>query len=782
MNRTLQKTLQYGIYALLFATLFVPTIVSTSLFFPYITGKAFIFRFLVELMVLLYVGLVITDKSYLPKKGIVLYAVLAFTVVLGISTLTSENPSRSFWSNYERMEGYVTILHLLAFFLVTSSVLKIKKIWYSLFNVSLVASVLIGLRAFSDYEMNRSSGAFVETIKGIKYFFVALFGDADTVRIAGSLGNSSYLGVYSLIHIYIALFLIASLVSYKKFKEAWFRYSAYACVALFNIIVLYNTGTRGSFVGLVGGLFIAVAVPFVLILMKKINVQDKTTQLVKKVSIVSVITILALVTLLGVSKHTQFVKNSDLLNRFSSLITLDVKSVFETQGKSRVMLWGMAWQGVKERPVLGWGQDNFPFVFAKYYNPEMYDQEQWFDRTHNVFFDWLIAGGIVALLGYLVLFGALLYVLWSKTRLDTSELYDVLLKSVLTGLLTAYFIHNLFIFDNLASYIYFFLLLSFVHAMSQSVVSTDKQVHQSLIQNPSVVITLGIVAVVAFGYVSNQVVYKPYMAGRTLIQALQISQVSSKNPDIEKGKKIVELFTKALSYNTFANVEIRERLTEIAPVIVSTKSAELIREYTGLVAKEYDKAYKEAPKDPRPRIFLGLYLQKFGLYLESLPHIEKAIELSPKKQSFMFQKGIVELSLGRYAEATQTLKTAYELEPKNDEAAVLYALSYMYNNKFDEADKILGDNTARLTDQRVLNMYLEKNMYKRIEDVIALQIRQNPNNPQTYLSLAGLYMKMNRRNDAIAQIQKAIELEPRFKTQGDFFIKEIREGRDLSRQ
>jgi O-antigen ligase/tetratricopeptide (TPR) repeat protein len=611
-----------------------------------------------------------------------------------------------------------------------------------------------------------------------------LFGDADTVRIAGGLGNSSYLGIYSLIHIFIAGLLVVSLTSAKKFTQAWFRYVTYICIALFNIIVLYNTGTRGSFVGLVGGLFVATIIPLWAIMIRKIEVANSTARYVKRTAIILALLIVLGVSSLGLAKNTDFVKKSDLLSRFSSLITLDVKEVFETQGKARVMLWGMAWEGVKERPVLGWGQDNFPFVFAKYYDPKMYGQEQWFDRTHNVFFDWLIAGGILALVGYIVLFIALVYVLWKKTTLDLNPLTNVLEKSVITGLLVGYFIHNLFIFDNLVSYIFFVFMLALAHSLSCGN-SGEQSKHKSnipLIPQTTVALVITVASLVIFVYSVREVVYKPYMAGRTLIYALQESQLASRTPDLEKSKKTLELFEKALSYNTFANVEIRERLSEVAPVMIAPKNDDLLRKYSELVATEFVKAFKETPNDPRPRIFLALYLQKFGLYEQSLPHIEKAIELSPTKQSFIFQKGIVQLSLGRYPDAVATFKQAYDLEPANGEAAVLYALSHIYNGTNKEADKILGDNLEYLTDQRILGVYLEKGMYQKIEQIADMQIKANPNNPQTYLSLAGLYLKMNRRNEAIQQIQKAIVLQPAFKEQGEFYIKEIREGRDPSKQ
>ncbi len=125
------------------------------------------------------------------------------------------------------------------------------------------------------------------------------------------------------------------------------------------------------------------------------------------------------------------------------------------------MIWGMALEGFKEHPILGWGQENFNFVFNKYYNPGMYAQEPWFDRAHNVFFDWLIVGGILGLLAYLSLFATAIYLLWF--RIGT---WSVTSKSILTGLLAGYFFQNLFVFDNLISYIMFFSVIGYIHSIS----------------------------------------------------------------------------------------------------------------------------------------------------------------------------------------------------------------------------------------------------------------------------------------------------------------------------
>ena len=72
------KQLFYVILIGLFAVPFVPFIVSSSLFFPFITGKAFVFRLIVEVVFACYLVLAVRDKDYRPKFSWILVAVLTF--------------------------------------------------------------------------------------------------------------------------------------------------------------------------------------------------------------------------------------------------------------------------------------------------------------------------------------------------------------------------------------------------------------------------------------------------------------------------------------------------------------------------------------------------------------------------------------------------------------------------------------------------------------------------------------------------------------------------------
>src|SRR5437867_4469658 len=109
---SLRSILRFFILACFFVTPFICLYVADSMFFPFIVGKNFTFRILVEVMLGAWVFLMFLDATYRPKFSWVLVAALAFLAVLALADFTGVNPYRSFWSNYERMEGLITLIHL----------------------------------------------------------------------------------------------------------------------------------------------------------------------------------------------------------------------------------------------------------------------------------------------------------------------------------------------------------------------------------------------------------------------------------------------------------------------------------------------------------------------------------------------------------------------------------------------------------------------------------------------------------------------------------------------
>lgn len=666
MNTQIQdikKVLRVTTIIFIIATLLTPLIFSGSLFFPYIVGKAFFMRLMIILSAISFTGLMLIDKNSRPKMSVMLYALGGFMIVLGLAALNSINPTKSVWSNFERMEGLVTMLYMAGLFVIASSTLRYKE-WPWVMNASIIISIIVGIQALSTATTA-----------------------AD--RISGFLGNSTYLGVYALIHIFFGLLGAAMIFRGNREKELletgehkaghvlnmtnYTHIIAYIFVAVFNAFILFKTGTRGAFVGLVAGLILS-----------SIYLTWKEKNKIIKFAAAGFLTaIFVSVSLLGIFKNSDIVKNSNQLNRFAGLITFDLKSVLEKQGEARVMVWGMAYEGFKERPLLGWGQDNFGYVFAKYYNPGMYAQEQWFDRSHNVFMDWLIAGGILALTGYLSLFAIALYFIFSK-----KSKFTVIEKSIWLGALAAYFIHNVFVFDNLSSYVLFFLILAYIndrytHDRNEKV--EDKNLSED---DKNKIILISIISVLVLSFIAYQTILKPYTQNKTLIGILQTSQ------NVNELNKIDKNFKNALNLGPTGNAEVFEQLSNYLPKILSHQSISTTTKQNLLVL--FEETVKEndtkISNDARYNFFVSNTYKGLGANDKAIMYMDKAYELSPNKQSFAYAKALLLLNNNNLTEVISILKKAYFDAPQN-----LSAFGY-YTGMLVEKAKVDNYNPASVNE------------------------------------------------------------------------------------
>src|SRR5690606_17975713 len=106
-------------------------------------------------------------------------------------------------SNFERMEGFVTIAHLFLFFIVAGSVLSTEKLWGYYFITMLVAASFMSLNVFKQI-------AGTEQINNL-----------GGVRVDGTLGNATYLAIYMLFHFFIAfLLLVRSKIRWQQIVYA----------------------------------------------------------------------------------------------------------------------------------------------------------------------------------------------------------------------------------------------------------------------------------------------------------------------------------------------------------------------------------------------------------------------------------------------------------------------------------------------------------------------------------------------------------------------------------
>ena len=669
--------------------------------------------------------LMLFDTGYKPKKSWVLAMLAIFVGIVALSSIFGENFYRSFWSNYERMEGLVTYLHLLAYFFVLAGAMKTEKVWNWLFHTSLFASVIIAF-----YGVFQLWGVF-QTHQGN--------------RLDASLGNASYLAIYMVFHIFLAMALF--------YRAKDFRKWIYLFVIALESFALYYTETRGAILGIIGGLFIA----WILIAIFSPN---KKSRLVHASLLAGMIIVIAGFWSL---KTTDFINKNAVLGRFARI------SLTETTTESRLTIWKMSWQGFKEKPVFGWGQENFNLVFNKYYEPILYKQEPWFDRAHNVFFDRLTTNGIFGLLSYLGLLGVALYYLWAKRRKTGLSVED---SAVFGSMFLAYFFNNLFVFDNLISLILFATFLAYVSFRSKA--NANAPIQNAIAGADYSKAVYAVIIGAAFAFVIYSVNIPGILASKTIINAFKVAGTGN-------AQGAFDLFQKAISYNSFGSMEAREHLSSFAMQVYGNPN--LDKEFKDKVAnytiEELKKQNEQYPNDIREMIFLATVYNKTQKYDEAISLLKRALEVAPKKQQLYFELGTSYLNKGDYENGLATLKKSFDLDQTFGDARRIYAVSAIFAGQDALAEELMKEHGGTVQDdERFLKAYAQKNNFDKVVAILKVFIDKNPTNIQYRLNLAAVYLQAGYRTKSVEQLEKAIEANPNFKKQGEFYISEIKAGRN----
>ncbi len=731
---TLEKILRFTVLTGLFAIPFVVLIVFESLLFPFVSGKNFAFRILIEIIFSVWVLLALLNARYRPRWTPLLISVVIFIGIVALADVFGENFFKSFWSNFERMEGLITLLHLFAYLIMAVSVLAREDLWIWFWRVSLGVS-------------------FVVSIHTIFQSF-----STDATRLFSTLGNPIYLAVYMLFHIFIAAILAA------QDKATRSERIVYMVLIALQIWVLYLTATRGATLGLIGGMFLATC---------GILFSYRHEKRSRIIALTGVMVLIVLVGSFALARNSDFVQDSPVLKRFSNL-SLSDQTIF-----ARTVLWGMAWEGVKEKPLLGWGQGNFNLVFAKYYDPRMYSNEQWFDRTHNIVFDWLVAAGILGLLAYISIFLALLWVIYK------TENFNIVQKWLLVGLLAAYSFSNLTVFDTLTSYILFFSILAWVYVAASDVsieCKEDKKHPREISEKMALMIgvpTMFVFSVLLVWSINATPIY----VGRGVIFALQdagYAQIHAGNGSFKKASefadKSLKTFQTLETKDAYGKQAMRELWATTAGRFAREEwlSSEAKQEWYLASRSALEAQQSLAPDDPRFPFFLGDLHGWFGNNEASWGSMLRANELTPNKQTILLQLGAKAANANNFEVAESFAKKAFESERTYTNARILYAFILIRSDRDDEALVLLEEEPSAALNSRILAAYVQKGDHEGALSMWELGIPGNENDASKLFSLALVYVQKSDKERVRAEVSRIVTMYPGAQKAGESVLEKLK--------
>ncbi|PIV38783.1 MAG: hypothetical protein COS30_00235, partial [Candidatus Portnoybacteria bacterium CG02_land_8_20_14_3_00_45_8] len=136
-----EKILKIIIWTGLVGICFIPLIVDGDYYFPYITPKTLAFKIAVEALFLAYLILAVKKPEYRPKLNFILILFISYLAVIFVSSLSAGSFYFSFWSNNERSEGLVLLLHLLLYLIMLSGFVKGVKQWSIVLEASFASSI-----------------------------------------------------------------------------------------------------------------------------------------------------------------------------------------------------------------------------------------------------------------------------------------------------------------------------------------------------------------------------------------------------------------------------------------------------------------------------------------------------------------------------------------------------------------------------------------------------------------------------------------------------------------
>lgn len=626
---------------LLWAVMITPLIVTlNSAIFPFIFPKVMYAELVIGLAVITSLPLFYFDERYRRMSKSILVVLGIYAVVLLISSLHGVDVGRSLWSNYERMTGAVFIWFVMALAILLGQFYKVNAEKLSRFlNYSLAVAVAV---------------CFTGLIQKIDSSFLVSTG----VRVAGVFGNPIYLGGYAAIFVLLAVYL------WQTTADIWWR-GWYGFSVLIFLAAVYYSGTRSAFLGLLaaGGLW------FLWFLYGRWRAGKKR----QAAGILALIIILLGSTLWYV-RATPSLQNTNIY-RLTSIFSGAALTTVNT----RYIAWQAAIAGWQERPIFGWGPENFYYVFNKFFQGRslLYGiTETWFDHAHNTLFDVLVTQGAVGLLAYLAQYAVLWYWCWRR-RADK-------LMPVLGLILVVHFVHNIFVFDHPGSYVLFYTIAGLIIARAEPVSTTTAPTPTKY---PVSLITTQIIFLVTLLYMVIPFWRQNYLDAKAQMSARQ---------DLPQA---TAYFKEAIALGGPHQADVLQDVGRVAQQLLQS-SPETLNNSPRFMPFAIQCLAQQIEQQPGNVLGLLLRGQLFSAmveagdessYTEAEKSFSQAAALSPERQQIYYSWARLALAAGRRERGIELLQKAVAIEPKVGESHWYLAAAYA---EFDAAKSLVELRTA----------------------------------------------------------------------------------------
>gem|GEM_PF-494926 len=631
----LKAIVYIGIYGgLLVPLMFIPVVI-----FPFVFSKLIFFQILIGLTFPAYIALAWAEPQHRPKWTPLYGAIIAYFVAILLSVIFAVDPQRAWWGNQERMNGLFTVLHFLLWLTMTVSVVKTWKQWRSLLIYEIVLSGIMAC------------------VSLLQIPFPKLLMFPAGPRVGGLVDNPIYMAGYQIFNLFfiVLLWLKSGNTSFKIFLAA---------VALLDIGAFLAAQSRGALVGLAVGVAVFVAVYAIFSNSRK-----------TRMTVISIGLVCALAYgLVFAFRNTDAISHS-FLNRLTN---------FSVTTETRFIAWRIGWQGFLERPLTGWGYDNFHILFNAKYNPVSLEYgyyETWFDRAHNTVVDALAMTGLFGAITYFGLFGTLFYSVYRAFR---KKWIDLPSASIFVALPSAYFVQNLFVFDQPAGFTMSFLLYGLIiAATSGSFIGVKGEVADEKEKSKPQAIPWGVFSVVMVGCL--------VIVWRYSVLPFRASYYSIKSNNYFAGGVLPVAYDYAVKAAAIPTPYDDEQTFLQSRNLISLVDSGAIpgkyqdwRKWHDLIVDITQRHLANHPENTHPHFIFARFLHAFSSLVPedatlAEQQYKEAIRTSPKRQQLYYSLAQFYLAHNRKEEALDYFKQALAFDPNVGESHWYVGLSEMFD-------------------------------------------------------------------------------------------------------
>jgi len=652
-----------------------------------------------------------------------LLALLGLFAILIVSTVFSQDIRFSIFGSPARSDGLINLLFLPVFAIFLALFVK-ENAWNKFFKVLLATGVLASLLATVQY------------FNFFKSIFIAYEGG----RTPSFLGNSTFLAIYLL---FLSFLSISLLIQEKNTKKK----ILYGCLLALFLFTIFITGARAVYLGLLAGLLY-----YLLFYPRKLKAL--------KIAAVSFM-LIAVSIVVMLNLFPQVAGKNTLLKVAAS--RLSVATVAEDLAGTRLATWKITWQAIQDKPLLGWGPENFYIGFEKHYDPTLPNlQSLWWDRPHNIFLEYFANSGIFALLFYIAFWALLLWRLHLyKKAQDSSQ--NAYMAHAVIAMFIGYLAVLFFNFDSFSTYLISFFFIGY----SFYLLSTEKEM--AIIYPPNSpffrkkpAIAALLIPLALFIWFWN---IRPFYINESIVYAKNLSNV----------KRCDEALVTIEKANKSSGILRPYSALIYSDIIKKCANPEKEADYAKTAMGALKQSAAIQPKFTRTWLFMGAFTNvlaareenpddKNKLLQEARDYFKEALTLSPKRNEIVLEQEKNYLLAQDY----ETMKTVAEgciaIDPKEGGCYWYLGIAQIFMGDQENGKK----NTDLAKENGYTNppylqlgiAYISQKNYKDAARAYESLLKSHPENASYHATLALLYKQIGEYKAAADEAMQVFQLQP----------------------